>query len=99
MDEFDRLVRLIKASARSIQTTLRPGVVFLYFGEGTGLEVRPGERGRFECTLLNPALPVQTVAATALMVLAMIDDLMSGRLEACARRGLRLMRLHPSGAV
>lgn len=98
MDEFDRLVRLIASSFRNIQTTLRPGVAFFYFGKGTGLEVRPGERGRFECTLLNPALPVQTVAATSVMVLAMIDDLMSGRVEACAHRGLRLMRLHRSGA-
>jgi hypothetical protein len=98
MDEFDRLVRLIRSNFLSIQATSRPGVVFLYFGKGTGLEVRPGERGRFECTLLNPMVPVQTVAATEAVVLAMIDDLLSGRIEACAHRGLRLMRSHPSGA-
>jgi len=61
-------------------TTLRPGAVFAYFGGGAGLAIRMNEReGVYDCTLLCPAVPVQTRAVSASAVLDLVRDVAAGR--------------------
>lgn len=95
MDELMRLVSQVRDRFRGrVDVTLRPGVAFLYFGNNTGLEVRLSDGDRFDCTLLAPTEPVQTMQATSRVVLLMVDDLSHGKVEHCAQRGRHPQHRH-----